>query len=93
MFEVQCLLYEFCYLAENFALSVFEFFNRIGQMQTVGIIKNDSRRSRYCSTFIRYFFFRLDNPIRPIRPEPKSQTAAGIGTGVTTAKPQGPFVV
>ena len=26
-------------------------------------------------------FFRLATPIKPIRPEPNSQTAAGIGTG------------
>ena len=29
-----------------------------------------------------YAFFRLATPIKPIRPEPNSQTAAGTGTGL-----------
>ena len=46
--------------------------------------KNDSRRSRNWFTLNCYAYLRLAMPIKPSKPEPNNQTAAGTGTAETT---------
>ena len=49
-------------------------------IRTISTNKSGSRWSRVWLAFIHYSFFRLATPTKPIRPEPNSHTAEGMGT-------------
>ena len=45
--------------------------------------KTTPEGAAYDYLLYNYYFFRLATPIKPIRPEPNNQTAAGTGTELT----------
>ena len=52
-----------------------------GQLRTYSAIENGPEGAAFDYLLINKAFFRLANPIKPIRPELNNQTAGGTGMG------------
>ena len=57
-----------------------------GQQETAAQIKTASEEAAIDHLLYNYDFLRLATPIKPIRPEPNNQTAAGRGITVGITK-------
>ena len=71
----------------NHTVSLSHLHDELGSFSTVSANNGQSAQTKTapegvaCDYLLyNYAFFRLATPIKPIRPEPKSQTAAGTGT-------------